>query len=113
MVSMASAREQIVQRYDIGENTAVFILFQAEGCDQSVVDRIFRRNHFSDPFWSAEQYPIVVLVNSEVVACKFDLAHIDHIIIPYPEVPKNYKNDPAVPLTFRFHSYPLVKDRHA
>ena len=33
--------------------------------------------------------------------------------VPYPEVPKNYKNDPAVPLTFRFHSYPLVKDRHA
>ena len=81
MVSMSSVREQIVQRYDIGENTAVFILFQAEGCDQSVADRIFRRNHFSDPFWSAEQYPIVVLVNSEVVACKFDLAHIDHIRI--------------------------------
>ena len=85
MVSMSSVREQIVQRYDIGENTAVFILFQAKGCDQSVADRIFRRNHFSDPFWSAEQYPIVVLVNSEVVACKFDLAHIDHIIIALDE----------------------------
>ena len=82
---MPSIREQIVHCNDIGESTAIFILFKAESCDQSAADRIFRRNHFSDPFGSAEQDPVVVLVNNEVAACKSDLAHIDHIVFSYDQ----------------------------